>query len=246
MDNADTYIIWLPDALASAVTGGSTEKRKLYTNRETIELRAHSWIAIRSANPTYASDAGLADRLLVVRMERPKRETSDGVLWEEILASRDGALSFIADTLSQALADVRPTPGGLNSRHPDFASFAVRIGRVLGQETDFISALRSAESDKSRICVENDSIGRAVMALVQDGFSFCGKASVLADKLREDDHIAFGKLTAQKFSVRVNSLWPHFEAVMNATKNIVSGGAMEYSLARRVEPVSRRTGTVTW
>jgi hypothetical protein len=124
----------------------------------------------------------------------------------------------------------------LNSRHPDFAAFAVRIGRAIGQEENFISALRSAESDKSRICVENDSIGRALMAIVQNGEEPCGKAIEFADRLRDEDYTAFGKLTAQKFSVRVSNLWPHLEAVLAATKKIVSGGAMEYSFARRVEP----------
>jgi hypothetical protein len=236
LDNADTFMKWLTDALAAAVTGGSTEKRKLYTNRETVELRANSWIAVTSANPTYASDPGLADRLLVIRMDRLKRETSDGALSDEISANRDGAISFIATTLSKALADDRPTPIGLNSRHPDFAAFAVRIGRAIGQEADFISALKIAESDKSRICVENDSIGRALMAIVQNGEETCAKAAVYADRLRDEDYTAFGKLTAQKFSVRVNILWPHLEAVLVATKKVVSGGAMEYSFARRVEP----------
>lgn len=60
------------------------------------------------------------------------------------------------------------TPSGLNLRHPDFAAFAVRVGRALGRETEAISALRYAEADKSAFCVENDDFGLAISTLLQN------------------------------------------------------------------------------
>jgi hypothetical protein len=142
LDNADSKCRWLPDAVAAAATDGCSQRRKLYTNSETVTLRANSWLAITSANPTFGNDAGLADRLLLVRMERSGEDTSDAALTDEILAARDAGLSHIADTLHRALADTAPTPHGLNARHPDFAAFAVRIGRALNREADAITAPR--------------------------------------------------------------------------------------------------------
>jgi hypothetical protein len=51
--------------------------------------------------------------------------------------------------------------------HPDFAAFAVRIGRAIGRESEAIHALKSAEHDKSAFCVENDLIGSALLDFVK-------------------------------------------------------------------------------
>src|SRR5205085_3521088 len=77
LDNADTRSRWLADAVASAATDGCSMRRKLYTNSETVTLRARAWLCITSANPTFANDAGLADRLLLLRMNPHAEETSD-------------------------------------------------------------------------------------------------------------------------------------------------------------------------
>ncbi len=69
-DNADTRTDWLPDALAAASTDGCREKRRLYTDAARMTQRARAWAIVTSANPTFAADAGLADRLLVIRLER--------------------------------------------------------------------------------------------------------------------------------------------------------------------------------
>ncbi|MDD2711157.1 MAG: DnaB-like helicase N-terminal domain-containing protein [Verrucomicrobiae bacterium] len=179
LDNADTKTSWLADALAAAATGGCKEKRRLYSDSDTVRLRARSWVAVTSANPTFASDSGLADRLLVTRMNRREGETADAVLSEEIQANRDAALSWVVQTISAALADVGPVPKGLNSRHPDFAAFGVRLGRAMGREQEAIKTLRAAEADKAAFCIEHDVVGAALINLIQlesTEFSGCDKA----------------------------------------------------------------------
>jgi hypothetical protein len=153
LDNCDTRNPWLADAVAAAATDGCSQRRRLYTDADRVTLRPRAWLCLTTANPTFASDAGLADRLLVARMNRRTDETSDSALWAEIAQHRDAALSFIAHTLATALADTAPVPAGLNQRHPDFAAFAVRIGRAIGRESEAVAALRSAELDKSAFCI---------------------------------------------------------------------------------------------
>lgn len=233
MDNADTHIKWLADALAAAATQGSSVRRRLYTDADNIHLQSKSWIIITSANPSFAADAGLADRLLVVRMGRREGETSDAGLSDEIIANRDGGLSFIATTLAKALAESGKTPKNLNSRHPDFASLAVRIGKALGREDDFTNALRSAEADKSRICVENDWVGGALLTWLQDTTEVVGTAGDLTNSLQSQDGVTFARLTARKLAKTLANLWPHLEAVFNAHKEMKHGGVLEYSFSRR-------------
>jgi hypothetical protein len=163
-DNADSRTRWLADALACAATGGSQRRRRLYTNSDLVTLRANAWLVVTTANPTFANDAGLADRLLLVRTHRVDGDASDSALSDEIQANRDAALVHIAETVASALADSRPTPAGLNQRHPDFAAFAVRIGRALNREAATVAALQSAEMDKSAFCLENDTVAAALLA----------------------------------------------------------------------------------
>lgn len=213
-DNADTRIDWLPDALAAAATGGSSEKRRLYTNSDRVTLRARAWTAITSASPSFASDAGLADRLLVVRLNRRTGQTAESALSAEIATARDAGLSWICQALSKALADKLPIPDGLNKRHPDFAALAVRIGRAIGREQAFVNALRSAEMDKSRFALENDTVGAMLLEIITVGFD--GTAPELLQLFTEADPSLVGKLSPKRLGKRLQTLWPHIEGVFDA------------------------------
>jgi hypothetical protein len=228
MDNADTHYRWLADAVAGASTGGCSQRRKLYTNSETITLHARAWTAITTANPTFASDAGLADRLLLLRMSRRIGETSDAALSSQIAKHRDAGLSHIAHTLRMALADNKSVPAGLNKRHPDFAAFAVRIGRALGREAEAIAALRAAESDKSSFCLENDQVGTVLLAVVTGG-GFAGTAAELAQKLIQADLELTGKLTPRRLGKHLSALWPHLQDRMESCERETNrDGVMHY------------------
>ena len=216
-DNADTKVEWFPDALAIASTGGSREKRKLYTDSDNVILKARAWVCVTSANPSFASDAGLADRLLVVRLDRRKGNTAETTLSDEINQNRDAGLSFIAHSLSRALADQEPVPGGLNSRHPDFAQMGARIGRAVGRGNEALMALRAAEADKGMFSIENDSIGAALLEFVRAG-SFKGTAAELVVALTRVDPTFAGKLSPKTLSKRMSKLWPHLERVFRAAQ----------------------------
>jgi len=219
LDNADTKCRWLADALANAATDGCSQRRRLYTNAETVTLRARAWLCVTTANPTFAADSGLADRLLPIRMARRDDEaTSDAALTDEILANRDAGLSHLAETLRAALADTAPTPAGLNQRHPDFAAFAVRIGRALNREARMIEAMKNAEADKSLFCLENDTIGAALLACLASGEAFTGTAGELRAKMIEADGELADKLSAKRLGKRLSALWPHLKKQLATAK----------------------------
>jgi hypothetical protein len=231
-DNADSRSRWLPDAIAAAATDGCSQRRKLYTNSETVTLRANAWLALTSANPTFGNDAGLSDRLLLVRMERRDEETSDAALTEEILASRDAGLSHIAETLRAALADKNPTPLGLNARHPDFAAFAVRIGRALGREAQTVAALQAAEADKSSFCLENDPIACALRTFLSEAHSFNGTAAELLPCLVSIDKDLEGKVSVKRLGKRLSALWPHLRKVLaKASKESDRTGLLHFTFS---------------
>jgi hypothetical protein len=230
-DNADTRVDWLADALAAAATAGTLEKRRLYTDADRVSLKARSWLCVTSASPSFAADAGLADRLLVVRLNRRKGATAETTLSDEILAHRNSGLSWIAQTLSRALANQEAVPDGLNARHPDFARLAVRIGRAIGREAQAVAALQAAESDKGLFNLENDPIGAALLELLQAGL-FDGTAAELLKALVEIDPSFEGKISAKRLAKRLSKLWPHLETVCKARSEKAHGGYLKFSFER--------------
>lgn len=214
-DNADTRVDWLPDALAAAATAGTLEKRRLYTDADRVSLRAKSWVCVTSASPSFAADAGLADRLLVVRLGRREGATAEGTLSDEITAARDAGLSWIAHTLAAALADTGDVPDGLNARHPDFARLAVKIGRAIGRGDEAVAALRAAEADKGLFNLENDNVGAALLDLLRVG-PFNGTAAELLTALLTVDPSLEGRLSGKGLGKRLSKLWPHLAAVFHA------------------------------
>ena len=231
LDNVDSRITWLPDAVACASTGGTSERRKLYTNGDTVTLRAHAHIILTCANPAFAEDPGLADRLIVVRLNRRTGETSDKALSDEIARNRDGGLSYIAHILSKSLADTQPAGRGLNLRHPDYAEWAVRIGRAMGRESEAVASLRRSENQKALFCLENDAIGSAVRSFINQEKTFEGTAAELLGRLvNVDPEFSKTPLSTKSLSKRLGQLWPHLETVLKVSKTTAHGGSLNYRM----------------
>ena len=167
IDNVDSKCHWLADAISGASTGGQKEKRTLYTDSDLTFLRSRSAVVLTSANPYYAADAGLADRLINIVFERQEgRATSDGELSEEISQARDGLMTWLCWTLSRALRVKDTPPKGLNRRHPDWADWCWRCGVALGFREEAEKALNRAEADKPLISVMSDRFLGAVLVRV--------------------------------------------------------------------------------
>jgi len=207
LDNVDSHIRWLADNAANASTGGCGERRKLYTDNTTVVLKPNSWLVLTTANPLFAQDAGLSDRLLVIRMGRLTDETGDSVLTEEIMANRDAGLVHLALTLGKAMREPCPTVV-VNRRHPDFASFAARVGSALACYSSITSALREAEDAKAIFCLENDSVMSALLEVLEakgaEGFK--GPMSDLVHEIKVVDE-GLEWLTPKKLGKRLASHW---------------------------------------
>jgi len=228
-DNVDTRNEWFPDAMAAAATGGTQEKRKLYTDDGRVSLKANAWICLTSTNPTFASDAGLADRLLVVRLNRRTGNTAESALTDEILEHRDAGLSWVAETLSRALAERRPVTKSFNKRHPDFGVQCIRIGRALNIEPDVTEALFRAEADKSIFAVENDWLGSVLVDVLKMG-QFHGTASQLQTRLFAADPGLAGVLNVKKLGKRLDKMWQHLSSVFDCRREFDKHlGAMRYT-----------------
>lgn len=70
MDNLDTLEPWLQDKLARIATGATDEYRKLYTSKDMGILRYRCWIAVTARTPDTLRRDDLADRLLLLPLNR--------------------------------------------------------------------------------------------------------------------------------------------------------------------------------
>src|SRR5262249_10497929 len=128
-------------------------------------------------------------------------------------------------------------------RHPDFAAMAVRIGRAVSEEKEFENALRMAEADKAKFCVENDYIVSALLEIVSDAGEVSGTASELVSTLRAHDEEAFKFLKARSVSNKLANAWPHIQKVFNAHKYTKHGGILKYKLTLREQPNDQQSST---
>lgn len=165
MDNVDTVYKWLPDALAKYSTGEIIRKRKLYSDKEQVELRGDAALVINSVKPYFASDPGCNARLLVVRMnsrEGKEERDKDSELKEDILQHRDAALSSICRLLQKVLADKVPVKVNLGLRHNDWGELAVKLGRALRKESFATTALLKNQDNQADIVLENNALATTI------------------------------------------------------------------------------------
>ncbi|MDE2103526.1 MAG: hypothetical protein KGL39_40170 [Patescibacteria group bacterium] len=82
-----------------------------------------------------------------------------------------------------------------------------------------IAAMKSAEADKSLFCLENDTIGAALLATLANGETFTGTAGELRDKIIATDADLADKLSAKRLGKRLSALWPHLKKQLATAKH---------------------------
>lgn len=125
IDNADSYVAWLPDKLAQSICDIDTLRRKLYTNGEIVRMRKQAMVGVTSHNPRFTSNRpDVADRLLLLNFRRVENDhfMAEGPIYGHIDAHRDQLWGAIISDLQRILQQGLPTQNTqLNMRVQDFA-----------------------------------------------------------------------------------------------------------------------------
>ncbi len=136
IDNADSRCNWLEDRLATAATGGTVKKRLLYTTNQLAEIPIHCYLAITSRTPRFQRD-DVADRLLIMEVERFSDLIAESELLEEVIRNRNELMGEIVTMIRDVLkaleknADYKDSGG---FRMADFGNFAMKIAKHGGFE----------------------------------------------------------------------------------------------------------------
>ncbi|MDP6714131.1 MAG: hypothetical protein QF368_05860, partial [SAR202 cluster bacterium] len=168
-DNVDQYIRWLPDALATSVTGSGQPMRQLHTTNQMARYKASCMIAVTARTPTISlRREDVAGRMLMWYMTTLTEKRDEFAIHEEIARNRDLLMSDYARMIQKSLAvsldDVVVADKGL--RLADFARIVTRIGMGLGPEIAAMTdeVIKKIRESQSGFATEEDSVA-ALLAI---------------------------------------------------------------------------------
>lgn len=160
LDNADTKREWLNDKLASVATGQTIEKRKLYTDNESVKLPTRTYLALTSRTPGFTRD-DVSDRLVGIYLTRVEDFITENEVMVDVIDHRNEIMSYIMYELQKVLKTFKITKEHkyrTNFRIADFAIFGLRIFDVLGKKAEFESILDKVIEAQKAFAVEEDSL----------------------------------------------------------------------------------------
>lgn len=152
-DNLDTWFQWLPDKLALCAGDSDIEKRKLYTDMDTVLLKRQALVCITAHNPKFSRE-DITDRLLLLVFKRLEKFGSENVILDRISLMRNALWSSIVLDIQRILATPRPSANEVPQfRIEDFAHlgywfsiahstemarlFTEAIGKIQGRQRSF-------------------------------------------------------------------------------------------------------------
>jgi len=165
LDNTDDYIDWMPNSIAAYTTGGGWTDRELHTNTGEVRIRPQSFVAVASKNPTSFRTTDVADRCIVLRVERRERFAPARRVMEAITRDRPRICGEWVYYLNRLVALLNR--GGLpelsNSRMADLEVFAWAVGAALNIKSFTVqSMLDSLQRERTAFASENDSVVEAL------------------------------------------------------------------------------------
>jgi len=154
IDNLDDPVMWLRDKLARLATGAVDDYRKLYTSNEAGQVRYRCWLACTSRNPDTLRRDDLADRLLILPVDRidDGKQTTERFFLELTTHFRDTWWGDLLEVLSKVVHEIRQAELSTASslRMGDWESLGRLVARLEGREAEwrrFIDGLKGAQSD---------------------------------------------------------------------------------------------------
>jgi hypothetical protein len=183
--------------LCKAATGGGFEKRRLFTDEESVILTFKRVVMISAINvPTTAPD--LLDRCLLLPLDRisPEKRLREADLTGEFEAQLPAILGGLLDALAGAMA-IYPTlrPKDL-PRMADFATWGAAVTEALGLTLKvekgetlrgakaFLHAYNENVSRQTEEVLEADPVARAVRDFAHEEKTWRGTASELFADLK--------------------------------------------------------------
>ncbi len=135
IDNADEYIRYLNNYLASISTGTAIKKRKFYTTNEEITIYPKVFVAVTARTPHFRRD-DVADRLLIFKVSRYEEFEAENELINNIYKYRSEMWGDILTELNDIIKKLGQNTGEGIKTIFRLADFYVFVRRQLADEIE--------------------------------------------------------------------------------------------------------------
>jgi hypothetical protein len=204
LDNADSRVPWLEDALATYATGRRYQLRKLYTTNEEVSYAARAIVLLSSRDPHF-NRPDVAERLLPFHFARPSKYQSEATIFDELDNRRAAIMGALLRQLG-AVADRidAATPPAVAFRMADYAAFGWRL--FAEHPADWEALLGRLEQAQAEFASDGDGV-LDVLRVLYERDGRIGPISVSdlyteGTKVADDKHFAFPR-TSTAFGRRL-------------------------------------------
>ncbi|OAR21865.1 ATP-binding protein [Streptomyces sp. ERV7] len=163
LDNLSHMTPDLSDAMCCIVTGAESVKRALFTDGDVFRARYRRPLLLTGIDVGVIRP-DLAERLLPLRLERPKVRRTEAELWAEYAQVLPIVLGSLLDLTVQIRAAAAETPTDL--RMADFAHLCAQLDAAMGLGA--LSAYRAGLDDLNDDVIEGDLLAQTVLQYAAD------------------------------------------------------------------------------
>lgn len=238
IDNVDTLVRWLADALAVVSTGGTLKRRKLYETNTLVEYTPRCFVMLTSRNPSSFRRDDVIDRLLLIEVERRQKFKEESVLLEELDLKRGEIIGELLTKLNQIVFVLNKNEKGpvLPFRLADWASLVIKMSPILGIENP-MKKLQALEISKQDFALEENLIVSALDEMISgdDVFGPFSSGDLFKKVLTHYDNsgIKFWIREPRMFGSELKNLIPALEKIYNITIEKGPSNTKIYSFIRK-------------
>jgi hypothetical protein len=160
------------NTLCVAATGGTVEKRKLYTDHDIARFVPNVFLAITTREGHFRRD-DLVSRLLMFATKKVDSPIAKSKLYGDIEEHRNSLMAEILINLNSVVKLLRASRGEMNmrcvSRVADWEMFGRRICRSFPWRFYFVELMEMMNTEKSRFSLEDDYLYIVLKEIVLEG-----------------------------------------------------------------------------
>jgi hypothetical protein len=158
-DNVDHFVkSEIIDALCIAATGGTIERRKLYTDREIVKIRPHIFLGITTREARFKRD-DLISRLILFNNEKITHRIQKDKFYRDIEENRDRIMAEVLLNLNSIIELLKRQKGWsprCTFRVADWETFGRKVCRGFPWGLYFKLIMDVMNEEKDKFALEDD------------------------------------------------------------------------------------------
>lgn len=177
IDNADTRVDWLEDALARYATGEVFRLRRLYTTNEEVSYRPRAILMLTSRDPHFQR-SDVSQRLLPFQLQEIEEFQDEPTIFAELARRRNPLWGELLAELAEVQDALQEGTGPkLPFRMADYATFGWQVFQAQERGDEWIAALRRLDAAQMSFAAEGDGMVMA-LGIFMEGQEQIGPLSV--------------------------------------------------------------------